>query len=1033
MKKILAIITTSILVSTAGLAQGGFATDGRLQPSGNFPITKFGEHQTGYWPLSRLSQRDSIPTWQRTYGMEVYVSATDSVYVLKDPTLGNSNWTAYKQSSVDFTTLVKYTDTASMLNPYLLNYKGVKYTDTTYTGYAKVLTQSKANGLYPTLTGGGATGTWPISISGNAASVTNGLYNTDTTYTGYAKVLTQSKAGSLYAQPFNHLSVIGTNSATTNNTNSVFVNSSVIGRGLNTDTLQAQYINNTIYKAFNSYNSGMYVNSTISGGVLFSNNTNNITLYTTGLTAGAYTNVVSTSVNGVGATFNVTVTGTTNNTCVISVNQAGYGYFGNDVVNINKNLLGGTTGTISFNVDVNGSGTGIILNNVQNGNGYFPPSFLSFNINGSNKGFIRFRNDSYSGLEINSPTFLNLFTPNNYGVKLISPAIHYSTITQQLNDGLYTSRNDITLTSQHYSPATNDNSTILIQNTYQTGTIATYTIVGGSGYRDTTGNFSTTTTGVGYFSSNSIPATTSGGVLSSVNFFQYGLYAGIYNFKIGDTIRFNGLPGGTGSYVLVTSITPATSGYTGITYNSSIADNGTKLTYNGFRSVPSVNTGSVYSGYIRGFYHNANITSIGSGRNIAFENKNGDNLFNSGSGKTYVGYDSTAYKTTMFNVKGSVNFNKDSIQIFANTKWKLGIDSITGNIIRDSTSGTITGTGVANQLAYWNGTSSLTGNNNLTWNGTQLSIGALNNTSNYNMNFGTFYGQSYSLNNGFLFDNAYFNGSNWQKITNGYASGFQLYSGQILMGTYNTGSGTFAMPVYTFKNDFNGNNFFGNGINTALGNTTGVNVSLLGNGRSLFGTTVDNGVDRLQVNGSVMSSSQFLAGSTGYFSGLYGGSANNLIQVNVDSASNTKWSIGSNTGFQTVPNNRNLNFNYFNGTSWLNYLNISTLGNASLSGSVTATAFYNSSDKRLKNILSRKGDMVTFRWKDGKDKLIHYGYIAQEVRKTMPNQVLKDDKGFFSVNYTEVHTKKINDLENEVAELKQQINELKNIIKALQQ
>jgi len=32
----------------------------------------------------------------------------------------------------------------------------------------------------PTPTGAGATGTWGISVSGNAATVTNGVYTTDT-------------------------------------------------------------------------------------------------------------------------------------------------------------------------------------------------------------------------------------------------------------------------------------------------------------------------------------------------------------------------------------------------------------------------------------------------------------------------------------------------------------------------------------------------------------------------------------------------------------------------------------------------------------------------------------------------------------------------------------------------------------------------------------------------------------------------------------------------------------------------------------
>jgi hypothetical protein len=60
--------------------------------------------------------------------------------------------------------------------------------------------------------------------------------------------------------------------------------------------------------------------------------------------------------------------------------------------------------------------------------------------------------------------------------------------------------------------------------------------------------------------------------------------------------------------------------------------------------------------------------------------------------------------------------------------------------------------------------------------------------------------------------------------------------------------------------------------------------------------------------------------------------------------------------------------------------------------------------------------MVTFKWKQG-DTLLHYGYIAQEVEKTMPDQVKTDEKGMKSVNYIEVLVKKINDLENRIKQL----------------
>ena len=68
--------------------------------------------------------------------------------------------------------------------------------------------------------------------------------------------------------------------------------------------------------------------------------------------------------------------------------------------------------------------------------------------------------------------------------------------------------------------------------------------------------------------------------------------------------------------------------------------------------------------------------------------------------------------------------------------------------------------------------------------------------------------------------------------------------------------------------------------------------------------------------------------------------------------------------------------------------------------------------------------MVSFTWKSelNRDDKIHFGYVAQEVEKIYPNMVITDDKGYKSVNYTELLVKKLSDLEQEVAALKQQLN-----------
>jgi len=95
---------------------------------------------------------------------------------------------------------------------------------------------------------------------------------------------------------------------------------------------------------------------------------------------------------------------------------------------------------------------------------------------------------------------------------------------------------------------------------------------------------------------------------------------------------------------------------------------------------------------------------------------------------------------------------------------------------------------------------------------------------------------------------------------------------------------------------------------------------------------------------------------------------------------------------------------------------ITTRGNTTTT-SITALAFYQTSDARLKNIISQDGDTIKFTWKDNRDELIHTGYVAQEVQKIMPDQVQTGDDGMLSVNYIEVLVQKIKDLENKIKQL----------------
>jgi len=105
------------------------------------------------------------------------------------------------------------------------------------------------------------------------------------------------------------------------------------------------------------------------------------------------------------------------------------------------------------------------------------------------------------------------------------------------------------------------------------------------------------------------------------------------------------------------------------------------------------------------------------------------------------------------------------------------------------------------------------------------------------------------------------------------------------------------------------------------------------------------------------------------------------------------------------------------GTNNVTRVIIASDGSVTSNGNITAPAFFETSDQRLKNIVKRDGDVVYFKWKDGRDSKIHIGYLAQEVQQKMPDQVKADDKGILSVNYIEVLVNKIRDLEKRVEEL----------------
>ena len=100
-------------------------------------------------------------------------------------------------------------------------------------------------------------------------------------------------------------------------------------------------------------------------------------------------------------------------------------------------------------------------------------------------------------------------------------------------------------------------------------------------------------------------------------------------------------------------------------------------------------------------------------------------------------------------------------------------------------------------------------------------------------------------------------------------------------------------------------------------------------------------------------------------------------------------------------------------------------GASTFSSSVTASAFFESSDIRQKKVhttlVSKDGiDAIQYTFlPDGKSK---WGYSAQQVKNIVPFAVTEGSDGFLKVDYTTIHTFKIASLEKRIAELEKQLN-----------
>jgi hypothetical protein len=182
-------------------------------------------------------------------------------------------------------------------------------------------------------------------------------------------------------------------------------------------------------------------------------------------------------------------------------------------------------------------------------------------------------------------------------------------------------------------------------------------------------------------------------------------------------------------------------------------------------------------------------------------------------------------------------------------------------------------------------------------------------------------------------------------------------------------------------------------------NTGNERMRITSGGNVLIGTTTDSGY-KLDVVGQ----------------GRFSGTSSILWLENTTATTGKTWRFSSSS-------NGNL-FITQNGVVDALTFTVGT-GAGTFASSVTATSFFESSDKTIKTLITDnylvKGiESITAKLytKHGKEEL---GYFAQDVQGILPSAVTKGTNGLLNLSYREVLVAKVQRLENELEELKSKL------------
>lgn len=346
----------------------------------------------------------------------------------------------------------------------------------------------------------------------------------------------------------------------------------------------------------------------------------------------------------------------------------------------------------------------------------------------------------------------------------------------------------------------------------------------------------------------------------------------------------------------------------------------------------------------------------------------------------------------------------------------------------------------------------------------------LANGYNYNARFGGMILQSPLVDNILFQENAIYDGvgsENSQYVFNGPSAAIQMAKGNINFYTGASGIAGNIIPNWAFlpKISIANNGGFAIGSAYALTNTNGNGILTVSNN---VGIGTQTPTAQLHTTGAVR------------FQGLVvGGTPNNIVSID---ANGELWRSPLNTGIQNTCATTNFivksgsslpNLScsqlYDDGTSvgigvtsgfaytWPGGLSGTTPPPATgtlklaINGVTRALAYFATSDRRYKkNILPLKSALskiknlqgVYYLWDKENHPEMNFnevpqiGFIAQDVEKIIPEAVIKDGNGYYSMNYSTLipvlnegikeQQILIEEMKNEIAELKNDITNLKS-------